>query len=186
VTYQPLAGGVGYGTLRFVPASELGAAALGPDIIVVTDDVPNDIPLVGGLVTEAFQTPLAHVNVLSQNRRTPNASLKDARVELGEWLGRLVRLEVGPEGLQVSEAAPEEALSFWQSRAPSGPLAAARLDATLRGVQPLEAHGLASLPAIGAKAAQLAELGRQRAPWCGSQELILTPASPFAIPLVHS
>ena len=44
-----------------------------------TDDVPNDIPLVGGLITEAFQTPLAHVNVLSQNRGTPNAGLAGAR-----------------------------------------------------------------------------------------------------------
>ncbi|HEY5955725.1 MAG TPA: hypothetical protein VIV60_04195, partial [Polyangiaceae bacterium] len=72
---QPLTAGVGYGVLTYIPASELESANLGPDVIVVTDDVPNDIPLVGGLVTEAFQTPLSHVNVLCQNRGTPNLAL---------------------------------------------------------------------------------------------------------------
>ncbi|HWO11510.1 MAG TPA: lamin tail domain-containing protein, partial [Polyangiaceae bacterium] len=121
VTYQPLSEGVAYGTLRFVPASELESAALGPDVILVTDDVPNDIPLVGGLVTEAFQTPLAHVNVLSQNRGTPNASLKDARTALAASLEQLVRLEVAAGGLAVTAAEPEEAQAFWDSRAPAGP-----------------------------------------------------------------
>lgn len=186
VTYQPLTEGVAFGTLRFVPASELLSASLGPDVIVVTDDVPNDIPFVGGLITEAFQTPLAHVNVLSQNRGTPNASLKAARTELAEHFGTLVRLEVAPGGLDVRAADPREALEHWESQRPSGPLVAARLDTSLRGVQPLRDHGFGSLPAIGAKAAQLAELGQGRAPYCGRQLEIVTPETPFAIPVVHS
>lgn len=185
ITYQPLTEGVAYGTLRFVPVSELEATALGPDIIVVTDDVPNDIPFVGGLITEAFQTPLAHVNVLSQNRGTPNASLKDARTELAAYFDTLVRLEVGAGGVSVTEATPDEARDFWESRAPSGPLVAARLDTTLRGVQPLADHGIESLPSIGAKAAQLAELGEGRVPACGGLDRIETPRAPFAIPMAH-
>jgi len=186
VTYQPLTEGVTFGTLRFVAASDLENTALGPDVIVVTDDVPNDIPLVGGLVTEAFQTPLAHVNVLSQNRGTPNAGLKHAREALAASFDRLVRLEVSPAGLLVDDADPEEARAFIESRRPAGPRVAARLDTSLRGVQPLSGHGLASLPAIGAKAAQLAELGAARVPYCGGRSLIETPATPFAVPLVHS
>lgn len=186
VTYQPLTEGIAYGTLRFVAAGELESASLGPDIILVTDDVPNDIPLVGGLITEAFQTPLAHVNVLSQNRGTPNAGLRAARTELAASLDQLVRLEVSAAGLTVEPADADEARAFWDSRAPTGPRVAARLDSSVRGVQPLAGHGLASLPAIGAKAAQLAELGRLRTPYCGSLSAIRTPESPFAIPLVHS
>ncbi len=186
ITYQPLTEGIAYGTLRFIPAVELERAALGPNVIVVTDDVPNDIPLVGGLITEAFQTPLAHVNVLSQNRGTPNASLKNARTELGASLDQLVRLEVTAAGVRVSLAEPEEARAFWESQMPTGPLVAARLDTSLRGVQPLSAHGFSSLPSIGAKAAQLAQLGPSRVPWCGESVRIQTPESPFAIPLVHS
>src|SRR5690606_39008613 len=104
VTFQPLTEGVAYGTLKFVPADRLYEEALGPTVIVITDDVPNDIPLVGGLITEAFQTPLAHVNVLSQNRGTPNAALRDARQVLAEHLGKLVRIDVNAGGLDVTEA----------------------------------------------------------------------------------
>src|SRR5690606_19025347 len=94
VTFQALTEGVAYGTLKFVPNSNLYSERLGPNVIVITDDVPNDIPLVGGLITEAFQTPLAHVNVLSQNRGTPNAALQDARNALASHLNQLVRIEV--------------------------------------------------------------------------------------------
>ncbi len=187
VTYQPLTEGVAYGTLRFITAKELESSALGPDVVVVTDDVPNAIPLVGGLVTEAFQTPLAHVNVLSQNRGTPNASLVDAREELAEYFDRLVRLEVSDAGLLVELADPEEAVAFWEERASSGPLVSPRLDTTLRGVQPLDMHDLNSLPAIGAKAAQLSELGRVdiAVDYCSGAIRPRVPEAAFALPVVH-
>jgi hypothetical protein len=106
--YQPLTRAVGYGVLRFVPAGELAQAELGPRVILVTDDVPNDIPFVGGLITEAFQTPLAHVNVLSQARGTPNMALRDARSDerLQPLFGKLVRLEVGSADVDVRPTAP--------------------------------------------------------------------------------
>src|SRR5262249_43250084 len=120
--YQPLTEGVSFGVLEFVSAGELEQAALGPDYIVITDAVPNDIPFVGGLITEAFQTPLAHVNVLSQNRKTPNMALHDARNDpnVAPWLGKLVR----PEGSQlrffVPSGGPGEGEGSKGSRRPSG------------------------------------------------------------------
>lgn len=188
LTYQPLTEGLAYGTLRFVTADQLKSVALGPDVIVVTDDVPNDIPFVGGLITEAFQTPLAHVNVLSQNRGTPNAALKDARNELAPYLEKLVRLEVRGVGLEVELADPAEAQAYWDSQIPDGPTLSPRLDASVRGVQSLSEHGLSSLPAIGAKAAQLAELGNVTTPraGCATNTVPLNlPVDGFAIPLVH-
>jgi hypothetical protein len=44
----------------------------------VLDQAPNDISVVQGLITQEFQTPLSHVNVLSQNRHTPNMGLRGA------------------------------------------------------------------------------------------------------------
>src|SRR6185436_6439787 len=111
MTYQPLTEGVAYGTLKFVPSEELWSASLGAKVIAITDDVPNDVPFVGGLITEAFQTPLAHVNVLSQNRGTPNAALVNARNELSSYLGQLVKLVVAPGGLEMTLADPAEAES---------------------------------------------------------------------------
>ena len=42
------------------------------------DAVPNDISIVAGQITAEFQTPLAHINVLSVNRGTPNMALRGA------------------------------------------------------------------------------------------------------------
>ena len=186
VTFQALTEGVGFGVLTFVPSNELGEAPLGRDVIVLTDDVPNDIPLVGGLITEALQTPLAHVNILSKNRGTPNMALRDARndEDLEPLLGELVRLEVTAGGFSVRRASSEEAAAFFEERMPTGPRIAPRIDTTVRGVQPLDDKHLSDLPSIGAKAAQMAELAKLPASECGGP--VPTPPTPFAIPLVHS
>jgi hypothetical protein len=185
--YQPLTEGVAFGVLRFVPATELEQASLGPDVLAITDAVPNDLPLVGGLITEAFQTPLAHVNVLSQNRGTPNMALRDARKqpELAPFIGKLVRFEVTGQGFSVRSATGSEADAFRQSLQPGGPRQTPRLDLSVRGPVDLAGRGLVDLPLIGAKAAQLAELGRITVtdPNCAGP--IPTPSTPFAVPLVH-
>lgn len=188
LTYQPLTPGVGYGVLRFVPASELASAALGPDVIIVTDDVPNDVPLVGGVVTEAFQTPLSHVSILSRNRGIPNMALVGARgdARLAPFLEKLVRLEVTGGGFTVAEAAPAEAQAFWEKRRPQGPPMAPRLDTSVRGIVPLAGKGLDHLPSIGAKAAQFAELGRVVSSGEACLGPVPMPPDAFAVPVVHS
>lgn len=181
VTFQALAPGLSYGTLRFVPASRLQKEALGPRDIVITDQVPNDLPLIGGLITEVFQTPLAHVNVLSRGRGTPNAALPDARRDprLMPLLGELVRFEVRGSGFSVDKADPTEASRFFEMQRPKEVLVP-RVDASLRGVTPLADRSFADLPAIGGKAAQFAELSR--IPLCGPATV---PAGAFAIPVAH-
>jgi hypothetical protein len=183
VTFQALTPGVAFGTLRFVPSKEIDKTPLGPRDIVVTDEVPNDIPLIGGLVTEAFQTPLAHVNLLSRGRNTPNMALKDARHDprLAPYFDRLVKLELAGTDFTVADADNAEALAFWESRLPDE-LLVPRLDTSVRGVQALATRGLSDIPSIGGKAAQLAELGR--VPLCSGN--VSTPRLPFAIPVVHS
>lgn len=183
LTFQALTPGLAYGTLRFVPSKEIDSTPLGPRDIVVTDEVPNDIPLIGGLVTESFQTPLAHVNVLSRGRNTPNMALKngrhDPRVE--PYFDKLVKLEVVGTEFRITDADHAEALAFWESRLPSE-LLVPRLNTAVRGVQPLETKSLSDIPSIGGKAAQLAELGRVKL--CDGS--VSTPHLPFAIPVVHS
>jgi hypothetical protein len=184
ITFQSLSPGVAFGTLRFVPVDELRTTPLGPRDIVVTDEVPNDIPLLGGLITEAFQTPLAHVNVLSRGRGTPNMALRAAREDarLTPYFGRLVKLEVTGSDFTIEDAVAEEALAFWESRLPESVLAP-RLDTGPRGVQPLEDRSIFDLPSVGGKAAQMAEL--IKVPMCDDRPAF-TPERPFAIPVVHS
>ena len=52
---------------------------------MVLDHVPNDISVVQGIITQEFQTPLSHVNVLSQNRHNPNMGLRNATTRSASW-----------------------------------------------------------------------------------------------------
>ncbi len=188
VEEQLLAPGLAYGTLTFVPAADLESTPLGARVIVVTDEVPNDLPFVGGLVTEAFQTPLAHVNLLSKNRGTPNLALRAARSDprFAALFGQLVRLEVQTGGFVLSAADPAEAEAYWATLAGPGEALVPRLDTSVRGPQPLAGLDLTALPAIGAKAAQLAELGRVDSARTACPGPVRVPQAAFAIPLVHS
>jgi hypothetical protein len=183
--WQPLTAGVALGRLRFIPEDELARAAVGPDTIVVTDAVPNDIPLVAGLITEAFQSPLAHVNVLSQSRGTPNLAVRDARKDpkIAPFLDQLVRFEVGADGFGLQPTTAEEVAAFLESRKPTGPVVQPRLDLSVRDLVDLQGKGLEDLPSIGAKAAQLAELARVHIGAGACAGVVPLPAAPFAIPI---
>ena len=116
IDYQALNYGTTMGRLVFVTAKELETEFVGFRDIAVLDQVPNDISVVAGIITEAFQTPLAHINVLSQNRGTPNMALRgaysgsDLRALEGKW----VRLDVGPFEYSISEVSKEEADAWWE------------------------------------------------------------------------
>jgi hypothetical protein len=190
MTFQPLVPTVGYGTLRYVDADSIDAANLGPRDIVVTNQVPYAIPLVAGLITEAFQTPLAHVNVLSRGRGTPNMALKDAREDprLKPLMGTLVRLEVRGSDFLVEPADAVEAAAFWDSRKPKVPAAIPRLDTSMHGLLALEDRTIDDIPSIGSKAAQLAELGHTAlcAPQASNVPGTRIPTGAFAIPVAYS
>jgi len=187
-TFQPLVAATGYGVLRFVLGSELATAPLGRDVVVITDEVPNDIPLVGGLITEAFQTPLAHVAVLSKNRGTPNMALLGAHTDprLAPLLGQLVRLEVNGAGFTVQKATPEEAAAFWEQQRPQGPRVAPRLDTTVRDLVDLRSASLEDLPVVGAKAAQIGELYQLVKAGVTCPRGVPLPNLAMGLPLVHS
>lgn len=190
LTYQPLTHGVGYGVLTFVSAEDLHSTPLGSQVLLVTDDVPNDIPLVGGLITQAFQTPLAHVNVLSQSRGTPNMALRNALDDpkIAENLGELVRLEVSGDGFSIEPADPDEAAAFWEGFTPSGPKQSPRLRTDVTDLVDLVDASLESLPLIGAKAAQMAELYRVRPINSGACTNVIpfqVPEGAFAVPVAH-
>lgn len=188
--YQSLNPAVGYGTLVFVPAHELERAELGPNVIVVTDDVPNETAFMGGLVTEAFQTPLAHVNVLARGRGTPNMALRDARSDprVAPLFGKLVRLEVRATDFSLREATAAEADAYYRARAPSGPKLEPAADLTVRGVIALEGARFDVGNAAGSKAAGLAELYRvsEVGTYCTrASALPYVPPQAFAIPFAH-
>jgi Pyruvate phosphate dikinase, AMP/ATP-binding domain/Lamin Tail Domain len=189
IALQTLAPGVAFGTLQFIPTDELETAPLGPRVIVITNDVPNDIDFVGGLITEAFQTPLAHVNILSQGRGTPNLALPNARLNpnLMPLIDKLVRFEVTAGGYTLRAASLEEAETFWAENTQNPEVLTPRLDAVTTGLIDLASVNLDALPTIGAKAAQMAELIRvpRFTAACFEGAPFAVPEAPFAIPMSY-
>lgn len=118
--YQPLNLGRTIAKLRFLLASQLTTEYVSPREIVVLDAVPNDIAVVSGLITEQFQTPLSHVNVLAQNRKTPNMGLRNAMAHplLRPLEGKWVELVVGANEWSVREVTAEDAEAFFQANKP--------------------------------------------------------------------
>lgn len=189
VVYQGMTPGVAYGTLTYIPTDDLPDALLGKRVIVITDDVPNDIDFVGGLITEAFQTPLAHVNILSQSRNTPNMALPNANKlpQFVTLLGKLVRLEVNEGGYDIRAATLDEAQEFWDAQQNGGEILVPRLDRQTTALIDLQNATIDDLPTIGAKAAQLAELYRVN-PFnsaCAESAAFTVPEKAFAIPMAH-
>jgi pyruvate, water dikinase len=163
--------------VRLVSADDLETEYVSPREIAVLDRVPNDISVVAAVVTEEFQTPLSHVNVLSQERGTPNMALRAAQEQLAAYDGRWVRLTVGAFDWSIEEATQEEADAWWEANRPE-PVAVTPFDRAPRQFLDVDVIGIGDLPVVGGKAAQFGELRNV-------EEESLHVRGGFAIPVVH-
>jgi hypothetical protein len=181
LAYQPLTTGVALGVLRVV-RGPLHEARVGPEDLLVTAEVPDDLPRAMGLVTSRLQAPLAHVALLSANRGTPNMALRgaidDPRFTALE--GRVVRLRVGPQDFAIEEATRAEAEAAWASLRPAQTFEPV-LDLRERALVEVCDTDRAAIGTVGAKAAQLGELCRLLADPRMTGDGVRTPAG-FVIP----
>ncbi len=190
IDYQPLNLGRAKGYLRFLTADALDTEYVSARDVVVLDHVPNDISVVMGLITQDFQTPLSHVNVLSQNRGTPNMGLRGAMTNdaLRALEGKWVALEVGAFDWTIEEIPVEEADAWWDSVRPVA-VAVPRYDTTVTELKDIEdvvtlpeAGGSLkqaisdAIPAFGGKASHYSVLAR-------TPDLVVPKA--FGIPVFY-
>ncbi len=159
VTEQRLNPGVTFGTLRKFTPEELPTAAVSFRDIVLLTRLPNDLPLVGGTITEELQTPLAHVNVAARARGTPNLALLGASTDprVAPFLGMRVRFEVKRSEFTIREATVEETDAFWRDRLDRPPIAPV-FDVGRDGLIPFADLGFDDAATVGVKAANLAEM----------------------------
>lgn len=178
-SFQSLNPGEAYGTLVRVGHDTLLEAGIGPRDIVLTDGLVNDLPVVAGVVTTAFQTPLSHINVLSQNRGTPNMAWREAWTDSAfrACEGRLVHLVVTLDSFSIRTAPLAEAEEYWRSHGPPPPPPLS-LDTT-PGLVLGEDLGRAVVARVGSKAANFGELARVAN---ASPDLFQVPEGAFAIP----
>lgn len=162
--FQALNPGVTVGRLRVVGADEIGAMGaddkgIGSGDIVILHDLPLDLPIVAGTITQRLQTTLAHVNVLARARGTPNMSLLDATSDrrIAPYIGALVRLEVSPTDFSIRSATAKEARAFAAGRRPA-PLGLPPADLSVTAVRNLADLSFADASSVGTKAANLAEM----------------------------
>lgn len=164
IGYQPLNLATAMGRLRFLKATELASTYVSYRDIVVLDNVPNDISVVSGIITEEFQTPLSHINVLSRNRKTPNMGLKGASTNttLRALDGQWIELDVSATAWSVRAVTSAEADAYWEAHRPTpvvlDPVDTSRRDlpdiedvVSRTSTAPLRARIKAAIPAFGGK-----------------------------------
>jgi hypothetical protein len=174
VRYQPLTNGETFGTLRVVRGA-LELASVRPDQILVLENLPDEIPVVSGVISAQLQAPLGHIAILCSTRGTPNMGLRGATTSaaLLELDGQLVRLSVSPQEWSVRPASRAEAEQSWESRRPAQPLQPP-IDASERRLRQVCDVRLEDVRSVGAKAAQLGEV-------CGLGARVRTPGG-FTVP----
>lgn len=188
IDYQPLNLGTSMGQLAFYSADDLDSSYVNYREIVVLDAVPNDISVTAGIITGTFQTPLAHINVLSQNRGTPNMAYRDAftNEDLLALEGAWVELTVEAQAWTIREVTQEEAEAWWKENKPE-PIDVTPMDTSVTGIWnttdilDLENNKLAgalkaAIPSFGGKVTHFAGMAES--------EDIPNPAG-FAIPIYY-
>jgi hypothetical protein len=121
IDYQPLSLGTAVGRVHFTTAAALETEYVSYQDIVVLDEAPNDISIVQGIITQTFQTPLSHINVLSRNRHTPNMGLRGAltNADLVAFDGQLAKLVVTADAWTIESVTEAEAEQWWADHAPT-------------------------------------------------------------------
>lgn len=121
VKYQPLTVGTTYGFLRRIPEGDAEDEALNKakwNDILLCEGIPNELPVISGLITNLLQTPLCHVALLCGNRGTPNlaavGSFSDASVLA--LIDKPVKLTVQRVGYTL-ESCTEEEVNQHQAKA---------------------------------------------------------------------
>lgn len=119
ITEQRLNKGIAFGTLKRLTPDELKTTVVSFRDILILTRLPNELPLVGGTITEELQTPLAHVNVAARNRGTPNLALLDASNDerVKPFIGEFVRFEISSSSFSIKKATLEEAQKYWDDNA---------------------------------------------------------------------
>lgn len=158
ISVQALNPGTAFGTLRRMTPEDLATTVVSFRDVLLLTRLPNELPVVGGTITEELQTPLAHVNVAARTRGTPNLAYPNAFADAGisSLIGKLVRFEVTDSSFTLREATLDEAEAFWNGRAPERYVPA--FDSSMTDIPSFDQVGFADSVRIGVKAANLAEM----------------------------
>ncbi len=171
-----------FGVLRKIEVNKMEKTSIGNTDIVILNGLPNSLPVVGGVLTVPFQTPLCHISLLCQNRGTPNATYTKAWTDplLQEMENKLVCYEVKADTFLIRLASEAEATAFWNKAGSRKPIQL-QLDVKTKGLVNLANASFKNVYQIGGKAANFAELLKIRV----DKKPIPLPEGAFAIPFYY-
>ncbi|MGY8689242.1 MAG: PEP/pyruvate-binding domain-containing protein, partial [Verrucomicrobiales bacterium] len=106
IAYLPLNPGESFGLLRIMDNDTRPS----PRDIVICKTLPNQMPRMAGVISEARQTPLSHVNLRAIQDKVPNAYINDAlnQAPIKALVGKFVNYQVTSQGYKLREATQAE------------------------------------------------------------------------------
>ena len=119
IDYLPLNPGESFGRLRIMKLDEYPR----PREIVLYRSLPNEMPRSAGIITEARQTPLSHVNLRAIQDKVPNAFIAEASQmkQVSSLAGKYVYYKVEAGGFTLREAKDEEVEAHFAKLRPVKP-----------------------------------------------------------------
>ncbi len=177
--YVSLNKGITYGYIRKVDIKQFDKYSFDKHDLVILNGLPNQLPVVSGVLTVPFQTPLCHISLLCQNRGTPNASYRNAWTDkhILDLENKLVRYEVNADTFLLSVATDSEAIAFWKKTEDRKPIQLS-IDTTRKQILGMADLSFKNVSLVGGKAANFSELMKIKV---DSKGLPL-PEGAFAIP----
>jgi hypothetical protein len=110
IDYMALNQAEGYGLLRKMELNDI------PVIrdIVIYENLPNEMPRTGGVISAVSQTPLSHVNLRAIQDKVPNAYIKNAAAheKIVKLIGKYVHFIVRQNEFTIEES-NLEAVNAW-------------------------------------------------------------------------
>lgn len=181
-TFQSMKTGTAYGKLVFIE-NEKDIENINKENIVVLKNLPNTLPICAASITEAYQTPLCHINILAQNRKTPNCVIKNAfeNNKLLKFANKLIELKISDDTFFVKEISVEEFTVIKNKKREVDHRNFVKLtcNETIQTLIPVEKLSIKHINTVGGKAANMGELQKIKT----IQKIkIPTPIKSFAIP----
>ncbi len=176
--YQLLNPGITYGILR--RAEDVRGSLSSAHDVLLFKGTPIDVPVCAGILTNSYQTPLSHINILCHNRNIPSAVDVDiySKQEVIDNIGKPIKLVVNKDGITISTVAMREVDNYWKNFAERKP-SKLKCDITFNQLIPVARMGLDIKHVIGNKAAGFGELNKIANKMTSSFNV---PEGGFAIP----
>src|SRR5262249_6511636 len=179
--YQALNLATGVGALRIIDRMT-DETVIDRNEIAIFGAPPISLPPLQGVITTAFSTPLAHVNLLAKGWGAPNAYIKDADRLYKQLEGRFVYFETREDGYTLRPAETNETLEAGRRLAKRSDLLTPEADLEFKQLTELKDQRKRDAKRFGAKSANLGEV--IHAARAGVVRNIVVPPG-FAIPFFH-